>query len=146
MLQREVHSRDIDYDVLPGMDALVDHEAQQILDVVEGIRDTALLDLVRDQFEFQAVVAPLLSDVLDYDDTETPRRWWPLTHKRLVVIDPQRRFGQPIVVKEGLPTRLLARAVANEGSAASVAWWYEATEQAVRDAVEYETSLSRRAA
>jgi uncharacterized protein (DUF433 family) len=117
-----------------------------ILEAMAGVEDSALLDLVRDQFEFNAVVRPLLSDVLDYDDTETPRRWWPLTHQRQVVIDPQRRFGQPIVAKEGLPTRTLAKAVGIEGDSASVAWWYEVSQQAVQDAVEYESTLRRRAA
>jgi uncharacterized protein (DUF433 family) len=117
-----------------------------ILNAMSGFEDAALLDLVRDQFEFSQVVAPLLSDVLDYDDTETPRRWWPLTHDRQVVIDPLRRFGQPIVAKEGLPTRTLAKAVTVEGDSGAVAWWYEVSQEAVRDAVEYEATLRRRAA
>jgi uncharacterized protein (DUF433 family) len=68
-------------------------------------------------------------------------RWWPMGHKRLVVIDPARAFGAPIVAKGGVPTRVLyfsARAERSQKAAAAI---YDVPLRAVRDAVAFEKRL-----
>jgi uncharacterized protein (DUF433 family) len=60
---------------------------------------------------------------------------------KMIVLDPQRAFGQPIVAREGVPTAILAKAYRSEQSFARVARWYEVKERWVRNAVEYEDSL-----
>jgi uncharacterized protein (DUF433 family) len=69
-------------------------------------------------------------------------RWWPLGHRRMVVVDPQRAFGAPIVVNSGIPTATLALAAGREGSPREVTRWYPVTEREVRDAIAFERSLS----
>lgn len=105
--------------------------------------DRILIDLVRDQVEFDTVVSPLLYAGLEFNQFDEPERWWPLGHERLIVIDPRRNFGAPITVYEGVPTRVLADAVRVEGSVSAVASIYDVVERAVADAVDFEQYETR---
>jgi uncharacterized protein (DUF433 family) len=100
--------------------------------------DKLLLDLVRDQWEFERIIGPYLYAGIDYNEMHEPERWWPMGHERQVVIDPRRSFGAPIVSRECVPTAILAAAHSAEQSVEFVANWYQVGEQAVRDAVEFE--------
>lgn len=106
---------------------------------VDGV--TELLNLVRNQYEFAKVV-PMLFAGLDYDDSESPDRWWPMTRKKLVVIDPSRSFGAPIVNLGGVPTRILAQSVVSNGSDGMTARIFDVPLRAVRHAVQYERILA----
>jgi uncharacterized protein (DUF433 family) len=76
---------------------------------------------------------------------DEPVRWFPEESRRIVV-DPARRFGQPVLTREGVPTRILARAYKAEGSYVSVARWYALDVDAVKAAVAFERRISRKAA
>jgi uncharacterized protein (DUF433 family) len=102
--------------------------------------DGAFIDLASDQSSFKRIVAPYIVDLQFVDGQAV--EWWPLGKKRLVVLNPRRCFGQPIVAREGVPTNILARAYRAEQSFARIAHWYDVSERAVRDAVEYETTLT----
>lgn len=69
-------------------------------------------------------------------------RWWPLSRRSEVVIDPERSFGQPVLSATGVPTRALAEAVAAEGSVGKVAKLYQVPVPSVRQAVEFERRLA----
>ncbi len=56
------------------------------------------------------------------------------------MIDPQRAFGAPIVDSEGVPTRVLARAVQAEESIDVVAELFRVDPISVAEAVKYERS------
>lgn len=105
----------------------------------DGVTD--LLNLVRNQFEFAKVV-PVLFAGLDFDDSESPERWWPMTRRKLVVIDPARAFGAPIVNVGGVPTRILTESVLANGSERMAAQIFEVPLRAVRHAIEFENSLA----
>jgi uncharacterized protein (DUF433 family) len=105
----------------------------------EAWEDT-LLDLCKRQYVFDRIVEPSFRD-LDLEDGAAAR-WWPMSHARGVVLDPQRNFGQPIVGEHGVPTRALADAVKAEGTVAKVAKLYGVPQRAVRDAVEFERRLA----
>lgn len=105
-----------------------------------GRSDGAFLDLVTDQASFKSVVQPYIVDLKFADDGQAIE-WWPLGKKKMVVLDPQRSFGQPIVAREGVPTNILARAYRAEQSFPRVARWFKVNERAVRHAVEYEETL-----
>jgi len=62
------------------------------------------------------------------------------------VVDPARRFGQPVLTRQGVPTRTLARAYKAEGLYATVARWYAVDVRAVKAAVAFERRISRKAA
>lgn len=60
------------------------------------------------------------------------------SHKRTIVADPERSFGQPIVAEAGVTTSRLAQAVKAEGSVEAAAKLFELRPRLVRDALEYE--------
>lgn len=98
-----------------------------------------LLNLVRNQWEFAKVVSPALYAGLDFNQFDEPARWWPMSRKKTVVLDPSRAFGSPIVSRGGVQTRVLAASAQAEGSQKIAALVYDVPVRAVRDAVEYET-------
>jgi uncharacterized protein (DUF433 family) len=110
-----------------------------LLNEAQAADDKRLVDIVTNQREFDAVVAPFLRE-LDFADGVA--RWWPLGRERGVVVDPERNLGQPTATNSGVPTRVLASSVkANAGSVESVARWFEVSPDEVRDALEFEAGL-----
>jgi uncharacterized protein (DUF433 family) len=104
----------------------------------EGDRD--VIDLKTLQHAFPKVVEASFLD-LDFDD-EKATRWFPLSKSRLVVADPERSFGQPIVDDGGVPTRRIAQVfVAEGGSIDRVARLFEIERSAVKDALAFERQI-----
>ena len=103
-----------------------------------------VFDLATGQYLLEFVL-DYLYDALEYSKYDDLVRWWPLGKDRNVIVDPKRSFGRPIV-KEGVPTGILAASVRAEGSVAAVARWFEISEDSVNDAVEFELEHSRKAA
>jgi uncharacterized protein (DUF433 family)/DNA-binding transcriptional MerR regulator len=99
-------------------------------------------DLERGQLVFEKIMRPFFHK-LEYRKTDLVR-FWPLTKKRGIVIDPSRKFGKPIDYETGVPTRTIANAVKAGGgqSPAIVARWLGVSLKAVKAAVEFERALS----
>lgn len=111
-----------------------------LLDVAEGARDSALLNLVKNQLELRRIVQPFLSRLEFAKDQAI--RWWPMGRRRHVVVDPLRNFGQPVVSKEGVPTAILSRALHVEKSVERVARWFQVSRVSVKHAAEFEARLA----
>lgn len=104
----------------------------------KGARD--IIDLKTRQHAFPKVIEASFLD-LEFDD-EKATRWFPLRNSRLVVADPERSFGQPIIDDGGVPTRRLAQAYEAEGrSVDKVARLFEIDGRSVRAALEFERQL-----
>ncbi|GAA0575060.1 hypothetical protein [Caenispirillum bisanense] len=130
-------ARDLIGDERPFSSARFRTDGRRIFVEITGdAEEPLLLDVARRQHLFHSVVKPSFRD-LDMDD-EGAVRWWPLGHGRHVVLDPARAFGQPIVDAGGVPTVVLADAVAAEGSLPLVARLYDVPEAAVRAAVRFQ--------
>jgi hypothetical protein len=86
--------------------------------ILTRIAEPALLDVVGNQLVFSRIVNRYLAggEGLDFDNNNMVVRWWPMGRKRLVVIDAERSFGQPIVSIEGVPTAVLNRAYLAESA------------------------------
>jgi uncharacterized protein (DUF433 family)/DNA-binding transcriptional MerR regulator len=97
-----------------------------------------IFDLETGQYLFEFVLE-YLYDALEYSDLDELVRWWPLGKSRHVLVDPRRSFGRPIV-KEGVPTAILAGSFKAEGSVEAVAKWFEVSTESVQDALEFERS------
>jgi len=111
--------------------------------VAEVQRETggsALVEIANRQQVFAQLSAPLL-DGLEFGEQGALERWWPAGKDRGIAIDPRKNFGQPTVVCTGIPTAVLARSVAANGSAGEVARWFQVDARLVLNAVEYERSL-----
>lgn len=111
-----------------------------LADLARSEGDAVLLDLVRDQYEFDRLVTQYLFGQIEFGSDDTPRRWFPLGRDRQVVIDPERGFGAPIIQQGSIPTAVLAAAVLAEESIELVADMFNVDVLAVVDAVEFETS------
>lgn len=107
-----------------------------LLDV--DTKDGELLDLISEQFESKRLLKRMLRGKFDLNADRIAERWWPLTRRYDVVIDPDRRFGAPISNMSGIPTAVLAAAYKAEGTYQKAAWWFEVPDRAVRHAVTFE--------
>jgi uncharacterized protein (DUF433 family) len=106
------------------------------LQVSREAEEPTLIDLLNRQYAFHRVVEPSFRDI-DFGE-EAAERWWPMSHRSQVVVDPIRNFGQPILAEYGVPTWAIADAVETEGSVAKVAKIFDLPVGAVRDAVAFE--------
>lgn len=113
-----------------------------LLQQAEADSDQALVDIVTEQREFTRIVQDFLKE-LEFSGDDII--WWPLGKQRHIVIDPRRNFGQPTLVKSGVPAITLAHSVKANSSVELVARWYEVQQAEVRDAVEFEASLAKAA-
>ena len=104
-------------------------------------REPSLLEIVSRQHVFALITKPFLKD-LEFSQSDVLLRWRPATTRRLVVLDPTRNFGRPIVIRHGVPTEVLARAAIACGSIEEVSRWYEVPAAEIEDAVEFEQQLA----
>jgi uncharacterized protein (DUF433 family) len=114
----------------------VEEEAKEIFSAI----DEQLIDVKHKQFAIESFVGPFLDD-LDFED-DFARRWWPLREDHSVVIDPARRSGQPIVLKEGVATKILYDSYVAEASVEVVAKWYDVDRESVEGAIAFEQKFA----
>jgi hypothetical protein len=88
--------------------------------ILKRIAEPVLLEAAGSEVVFSEIVERYFAgrESLDFDDDNMAARWWPMGRKRLVVIDPERSFGQPIVSTEGVPTAVLYKAYIAESVSA----------------------------
>jgi uncharacterized protein (DUF433 family) len=104
-----------------------------------------LEDLARGQLVFERIIKPFFHKI-EYETTDFDEalRYWPLNRTGRVVLDPNRRLGQPIDAETGVPTSALADAVDATGTqdVEQVAKWFDVPTSAVLAAVEFERTLA----
>jgi len=111
---------------------------------VELHRETgerSLMEIVTSQQVFVQIIKPFLKE-LEFDSSHNLVRWKPTTARHLVVLDPTRNFGRPIVVRHGVPTEVLASAVKACDSIEEVSRWYQVPKAEIEDAIEFEQRLA----
>ncbi|HEY3969138.1 MAG TPA: DUF433 domain-containing protein, partial [Planctomycetaceae bacterium] len=100
-------------------------------------------ELHHGQLVFKKLIRPFFRK-LDYSATSDIERFWPMKKSGRIVLDPMRRFGQPIDSQTGISTRTVFEAV-NAGDGQDeriVARWFDIPLEAVRAAVRFERSLA----
>lgn len=110
------------------------------LELAAEMDEPRLFDLKRDQYLFHRMVAPSFQDV-DFE-AGLPVRWWPLTERKGVVLDPKRSFGRPILANHGVPVAALADAYKVLGSFRLVSADFDVPEKAVREAVAFQERMA----
>jgi hypothetical protein len=104
--------------------------------------DRTALDLVANQYVMLHVLAQSIRSEFDLEVEDVIRAWHPRAPTRLVLLDPRRSFGQPLV-EPGIPTRALADALrAERGDAGRVAALFDTSEDAVRQAAAFEIAVA----
>jgi uncharacterized protein (DUF433 family) len=103
------------------------------------------VDLLNRQHVFEEVVDRSLRPSIAVRDPDGRiKKLFPLGATASVVLDPTRRFGEPIDPESGVPTTSLASAYYSEGrNVAAAAQWFEVSKKAVQDAVKFEEWLSK---
>lgn len=96
----------------------------------------AVLDLKNCQQVFKNFIEPTFKD-LEYSNL-MPIKWF-LDKKANIVLDPQRNFGQPILMEYNIPTSSIDMAYRGGMSEKEVADSYEIPIKAVRAAVNFES-------
>ena len=113
-----------------------------LAEIAHETGDTGLLNLRNEQWGFAAAIEPsIVADVV-FSDDEWAQQWWPLGRDRNVVIDPRREFGQPILAREGVPTRMVALVARAEGGVAQAADVLGVALAAANDAIEFEHAFA----
>lgn len=106
----------------------------------EATGDETLVDIVARQQVFDRIIRPSLYSGIEFGETGADR-WFP-SQSKAVVMDPNRSFGQPIVVATGTPTAALYEAVEAEGGDdRMVANIFEVSLEDVRAAVAFEKRI-----
>lgn len=110
------------------------------LEVAGEMDEPLLFDLKRDQYLFHRMVAPSFKDI-DFE-AGLPARWWPVSERKGIVLDPKRCFGKPILAEYGVPAAALADAYKVRGSFKLVGVDFEVPDKAVREAVAFQERLA----
>lgn len=110
--------------------------------IKSGKHEDIIEDLERGQLVFKSIIRPFFKK-LEYK-LDTVARFWPLTKRGRVVLDPKRKFGKPIDAATGIATSVINEAVLAGGgqSPQEVARWLDIPVAAVNAAVEFERSLA----
>lgn len=100
-------------------------------------------DLAKGQLVFEQIIKPFFRR-LEYGRTDDLQRYWPLEKSGRVVLDPARRFGQPIDAQTGVPVEAITTALkaGNGQDAKTVAKWFGVPLEAVKAAITFDRSLA----
>jgi uncharacterized protein (DUF433 family)/DNA-binding transcriptional MerR regulator len=105
--------------------------------------DPALVDVLKRQDVMKRIIDPSLREGIELDVDDQAARWFPLKGSHSVVLDPDRRFGQPILSDSGVPTAAIADALASHGNDVRlVARLYEIPALDVRKAMSFENRMT----
>jgi uncharacterized protein (DUF433 family) len=101
--------------------------------------DRRLEDLVRDQYAMFAILEPLLTEGIEFDEAGMASSWRPDDrHLPQVVLDPRRSYGHPIVSSAGVPTARIYEAFRAGNGVERIAAWFQIEPAEVRQAVDFE--------
>lgn len=112
--------------------------------VAKNRQPKVVLDVLRYQHAMEEIIEQSLRpEIVVRGPDGAPLQWFPLGIQRRVVLDPKRRFGEPIDPVSGVPTSALAQAFLAEGQdAEAVAFWFGVDRAAVEDAAAFEAWLA----
>ncbi|MFZ5616253.1 MAG: hypothetical protein ACOZAA_02880 [Pseudomonadota bacterium] len=137
-----VAARDLTNDLHPFSTSQFQTDGRSVfLEIRSDAEEPELVDVLTRQRGFHRFIAPSFKN-LEYDGAGAAVRWWPLTQKKRIVVDPTRSFGKPIDFDSGVPTSALADAVSAEGSETAAAAVFGVSVRSVRNALHFEQKLA----
>ncbi len=111
-------------------------------EAANATEDQPLLDLLKRQYAINQVINDSLVAGVVFGEDGEARAWHPVPNDRVIILDPSRSFGKPIIDAAGVPTWTLFDAYVAEGRDADrVARIYDVSREAVKKAVEFESAL-----
>jgi uncharacterized protein (DUF433 family) len=104
--------------------------------------DSSARDLVANQYVMLLLLQRSIRSEFDLDGDDLIRAWHPRPETPLVLLDPRRSFGRPIV-EPGVPTNSLAESLRAEGGDVDrVATMFGVPNEAVRQAATFELTIA----
>lgn len=102
------------------------------------INQSVVLDVnLKRQTSIKKLVEPYCKK-LDFDAIDKlAKKFWPLGKDRSVVVDPQHRFGEPVIDGTNISVNILASMVAGDDSVEMIADIYRLQPEQIKDAVAY---------
>jgi uncharacterized protein (DUF433 family) len=101
-----------------------------------------LIDVLRKQYVFSDIIKPSLYAGIEYGH-DGAQRWFPVSRRKTIVLDPALQFGNPVLTDAGIPTDTIhASFVAERRDLAMVARVFDITTEMVTAAVEFEERLA----
>lgn len=114
----------------------------------QSAKEGALLDLKERQFGFKDIIKPSLYQGIEYNSGHEAVRWYPSKTEPVVVLDPTRQFGSPIIEASGVPTDVLFKSFQAEGATdqamAATAGTYDVSLKHAEAAVRFEQNLRQK--
>jgi uncharacterized protein (DUF433 family)/DNA-binding transcriptional MerR regulator len=105
--------------------------------VYEFTGEEKLLDLAKKQYVIREIISPSLYAGIEFKK-DIATKWYPISRKKAVVLNPQILFGKPIVEKWGVPTSTLYEAYLVEQNKSFVARIFDVSVNAVSEAIQFE--------
>lgn len=100
-----------------------------------------LSDLHLNQIVIADFIAPTLSKAIEFD-TQRATVWYPQYPSKLILLDPERSFGRPIIANGSVPTEALYLAYEAEEDFGIVARQFDIRVSDVRSAVSFQERLA----
>lgn len=91
------------------------------------------------QLEFRELIEPYCQKIDFEETTKLAERFWPLGKKNMVVVDPNHRFGEPVIQGTNISTSIIFQLYEAGEPVSFIADEYEISEKAVEDAVKFHT-------
>lgn len=92
--------------------------------------------------QFNLEVITLFFKNLDFDNEMLASRFWPMGKKHTIVVDPHRKFGQPVLDGTSIQSEAIYRMYLAEEPIAFIASIYELPMKAVKDAIAFHKSAA----
>ncbi len=108
-----------------------------------GGQPSRLLDVQARQLVLDSVIRPSLFDGVEFDAGGNSLRWFPVPNARVIVLDPARCFGKPILARTNVETDTLFLSHRAEGGDTDfVSRIWRVTREEVMAAVAFEEGLA----
>jgi uncharacterized protein (DUF433 family) len=115
--------------------------------VRQAEKDGTLVDLRSRQNVFKEIISPSLYAGIEYHQNQAAK-WYPISKRDRVVLDPTRQFGSPILEDSGTPTDVIYASYlaegGNESAVRHTAAIYAIEARYVKSAIRFEEHLRQR--
>lgn len=109
--------------------------------IAEENKDPDLLDLLKKQYQIESIISPSLYESLDFDNFDLAEKWWPLGKDKMIVLDPKRNFGKPILDKLNIRVETIIDIYKNNKNINEISNWYNIDKKSINAAIEFEKRL-----
>ena len=102
-----------------------------------------LLNVSHDiQTEFRDMVLPFCTKLEFDEETDLAKRFWPLGKRRMIVVDPRRSFGRPVIQGTNILSETIFGMLRGGESITNIVAQYDIPESAVKDAKEFHLKVA----